>query len=143
MSDRSYLPPDITNVHVMSWCPFCYLGWSREQGQLFGNSPFPACLINLPTFTVQAHIPAIRFDQEADTGMTLIANMFKPKPYEIKRFVTAGIDPRTMRKPVPGLAEALASAKCDTCEAFRRVTGDPASRCAVHLRPSEMAKVAA
>lgn len=140
---REYLPPDIRNYQVMSWCPFCYLGWPRYEGTLFGNSPFPSCLINLPTFSAMTHVPAIRFDPEADNPAAQVANMLKPRPWEVKRFMAAGVDPRRMIRPVPGLAEALASGRCITCAATRTIWGDPTRRCDDHLRPSEREAVAA
>jgi hypothetical protein len=98
-ADLDYLPPELRSRQVMSWCPFCHLGWKRDpQSKL-------CCSIGLPTGTAVMHVPAITWDRE--TPAAKIKFMFHPRPWEISALARAGIDPRTARREVPGLRLAL------------------------------------
>lgn len=97
--DLDYLPPELRSRQVMSWCPFCHLGWKRDpQSRL-------CCSIGLPTGTAVMHVPAITWDRE--TPGAKIQFMFHPRPWEISALARAGIDPRRARREVPGLRLAL------------------------------------
>ncbi len=96
-ADLSYLPPELRIRQVMSWCPFCHLGWKDQSGG--------RCLIGLPTGSVMAHVPAVHFDNQSDAAK--LTFMFAPRPWEAARMMRAGVDPRTMRREVPGLKRAL------------------------------------
>lgn len=94
---RSALPPELRSKHVHSWCPFCYLGWRRTSQK--------CCSQALPTGQVDMHVPAIDFDRE--DPMRKVLGCLMPRPWEVVRMTAAGVDPRTMRREIPGLAVAL------------------------------------
>jgi hypothetical protein len=98
-ADLSYLPPEIRNRQVMSWCPFCHLGWQRDPTSKL------CCAVAIPTGNVLMHVPAITWDRE--TVAARIQFMFRPRPWEIGRMRRAGIDPRTVRRQITGLKLAL------------------------------------
>jgi hypothetical protein len=97
--DLSYLPPEIRARQVMSWCPFCHLGWERDPTSRL------CCSVAIPTGNVLMHVPAITWDRE--TIAAKIQFMFLPRSWEIAKLRQAGIDPRTVRREVPGLKLAL------------------------------------
>jgi hypothetical protein len=104
--------PSWVDRHDHSWCPFCYLGWPRDPAAMAAGS---CCAIMTPYGLVDLHVPAIGYDRE---GMTQkILSVLYPRPWEIKGIALAGLDPRRVRRKVPGLDEAFKRerAACPGC----------------------------
>jgi hypothetical protein len=112
--DIAGLPPWVVH-HESSWCPFCYLGWPRDQRALDAGQ---CCSVFTMQGTVDLHVPAIDFDRENLLSKLML--VFHPKPWEIRGLAVAGMDPRKVRRIVPGLAEAFVRerANCDGCAAW-------------------------
>jgi hypothetical protein len=108
------LPPWVLH-HESSWCPFCYLGWPRDQRALDAGQ---CCSMMTPRGLVDMHVPAIDFDRE--NPQAKILTMFYARPWEMKAVRAAGLDLRRARRIVPGLAEAFVRerANCEGCQAW-------------------------
>lgn len=108
------LPPWVEH-HESTWCPFCYLGWPRDQRAIDAGQ---CCSVFTMQGTVDLHVPAIGYDREnIDAKIMLVLH---PRPWEIRALVLSGMDPRRARKIIPGLAEAFVRerARCEGCQAW-------------------------
>lgn len=105
------LPPWVEH-HESSWCPFCYLGWPRDQRALDAGQ---CCSVMAPEGLMDLHVPAIGFDRENLEARIMLC--LHPRPWEIRGLALAGLDPRKVRRKIPGLAEAFVRerAQCEGC----------------------------
>ena len=108
------LPPWVVH-HESSWCPFCYLGWPRDPRAVAAGQ---CCSIFTLQGTTDLHVPAVDFDRENPDAKILL--MLYPRPWEIRQLASAGIDPRRVRRKLPGLAEAFVRerSRCEGCQAW-------------------------
>lgn len=108
------LPPWVVH-HESSWCPFCYLGWPRDQRAIDAGQ---CCSLFTFQGLVDLHVPAVGFDRENVEAKIMLC--LHPAPWEIPGLVKAGIDPRKIRRKIPGLAEAFVRerARCEGCQTW-------------------------
>lgn len=101
--------------HDHSWCPYCYLGWPRDERGLAAGQ---CCSVWTPDGLVDLHVPAITFDRENLEARIMLC--LRPRPWEIPPLQKAGIDPRRIFRKLPGLAEAFQRerARCEHCAAW-------------------------
>ena len=107
--------PSWVEHHESSWCPFCYLGWPRDQRAIDAGQ---CCSLWTVAGLADLHVPAIDFDRE--NPMAKLMLMLYPRPWEIRGIAMAGYDPRKVRRTLPGLAEAFKRerGRCDGCLAW-------------------------
>ena len=116
----------VRGLHVMTWCPFCYLDMPQDQVAVNWGR---CCSIALPLGSYQMHIPAINYATESPTA--LVQFMLYPRPWEAQQFAKAGLVPK---KRVPaGLKDWLEADACKNCKRDRKQDGaSPYARCEFH-----------